>query len=378
MMDSKKAPMTASERTETDRVREFACRSCGATLVYHAGTRDLKCEYCGTEQSIDTSAVSAEEHELDELQKKPHAVGFGLETRSFKCDNCGATTACPANIVSTKCVFCGSSYVLTGDHPPDIIRPETLIPFQVDKDSAIGQFRSWIRGLWFRPNDLKRISRLSDITGVYTPFWTFDSNASSNWTADAGYYYYETETYTAHENGRSVTKTRQVQRTRWVPSSGAHTAFYDDELICASAGIYFEMMQRVYPFDLKALTPYQPELLSGWLAEEYNVEPLPAWEIASKNINNKEYRACAIQVPGDTHRNLRVNTTHDSITWKHVLLPVWLAAYQYRAKTYRFLVNGQTGLIQGDAPWSWWKIGFAVAAALALATLGYYFFQGGP
>lgn len=356
--------------------REFACNSCGATLVYNAGVKQLKCDYCGSEQEVPSGAVVAEEHDITELEGKTGATGFGIESKSFKCENCGATTSCAPNITAAKCAFCGSPRVIDTPTNPDLIRPETMIPFQVDRKSAMDKFREWIQKLWFRPNDLKKIARLSDISGVYTPFWTFDCNSHSDWTADAGYYYYETEHYTDHENGKQVRKTRQVQKVRWEPASGSHSNFYNDELVCASKGLYFDLMKQIYPFDLTRLTPYKPEFLSGWLAEEYDLGPEAGWDLARDSINNKERSACSNLVPGDTQRDLQVSTDHSDIKWKHVLLPVWLAAYQYHGKAFRFLVNGQTGEVRGEAPISWWKVGLAIVIGAAIVAAVYYFTQG--
>jgi len=55
------------------------------------------------------------------------------------------------------------------------------------------------------------------------------------------------------------------------------------------------------------------------------------------------------------------------VTFKHVLLPVWLAAYKYRGETYRFVVNGRTGRVQGERPYSKGKIALAVLAGLLVA-----------
>ena len=64
------------------------------------------------------------------------------------------------------------------------------------------------------------------------------------------------------------------------------------------------------------------------------------------------------------------------MTFKHILLPVWLAAYKYQGKTYRFVVNGRTGRVQGERPWSAIKIAVAVViAALVVGGLGYLIAQ---
>ena len=68
-----------------------------------------------------------------------------------------------------------------------------------------------------------------------------------------------------------------------------------------------------------------------------------------------------------------MKTQHNNVTFKHILLPIWVAAYKYRGKTYRFVVNGRSGRVQGERPWSAWKIAFAVVIGLIIAgVIGYF------
>ena len=81
-----------------------------------------------------------------------------------------------------------------------MVRPEGLLPFRVDRNAAAGKFRQWLSGLWFRPSDLSAKSSLSELAGVYVPFWTFDAATHSLWTAEAGYDYQVA--VQVEENGR--------------------------------------------------------------------------------------------------------------------------------------------------------------------------------
>jgi hypothetical protein len=248
-----------------------------------------------------------------------------------------------------------------------VIKPWGVVPFKVDPDRAAELFKRWIGRGWFRPNDLKKMNTRGMLKGVYVPFWTFDCKAHSDWTAESGYHYYVTEHYTARENGRVVHKTRQVQKTRWVPSSGSRSGTYDDILVQASAGIDQAITARIHPFDLNGTMRYKGEYLAGWMSEEYTVPVKQGWDIARKKVNDEEYAKCGRDVPGDTHRSLRVHTKIDDETYKHILLPIWISSYNFRKKTYHFLINGQTGEVQGEKPWSWVKIALAVMAGLAVA-----------
>lgn len=346
----------------------FKCSGCGGTLQYAPGTTNMKCPYCGTEQSIGQSSAAVREHDFSELElaASTKTEGFGIPSRHFKCDRCGAITSLPESVTATKCNFCDSPIVIESPPVKGMVTPESLVPFVIDKNSAVSKYSQWLQELWFRPSDLKRKAALSDIHGLYVPHFTFDANASSQWSGQAGYYYYETESYTTTINGKSVRQTRKVQKIRWETHSGTHDEFYDDVLVCASKGLHTNIMQKIYPYNLNALAPYKPEYLSGFLAEAYTINPRDAWQTGMDEMKRREVEACKHLLGGDVQRDLNVNTKLSNAKWKHLLLPVYVASYAYGKRIYRFMVNGQTGEVQGEAPWSWMKIA-AVAAGIAIA-----------
>jgi DNA-directed RNA polymerase subunit RPC12/RpoP len=348
---------------------QFECKNCGAYLEFDPKRQALKCDYCGSEEIIEVKYEPAKEYDF---YSAPTSFGYGARLDTVQCDNCGATISASPGL-TVNCAFCGSQYIKKIPEHKDIIRPETLIPFRVDKGGAQNLFYNWLGKGFFRPSNLKKIGKLDVLRGVYIPFWTYDCNTHSNWTAESGYYYYETETYSTYENGRRVTKTRQVRKTRWVPSSGMRDDFYNDELIMASKGLDYHLVFKIYPFNLQHLVPYKPDFLSGFMAEEYAVDVRQGWGIASQNIDSKERSKCSAAVPGDTHRFLRVHTSHSNIKYKHILLPIWVASYLYKGKPYNFLVNGQTGELQGYAPISWIKVGLVAAAIIGIiAGIAYF------
>jgi hypothetical protein len=261
-----------------------------------------------------------------------------------------------------------------------VIKPESLLPFQVDQHRAADEFRAWLGRGFFRPNPVKKIANdaSAKLHGVYLPFWTFDAYTSSWWRAEAGYHYYVTESYTATDDqGKQVQRTRQVQKTRWEPASGHLQLRFDDILVPATESVERGMIERIYPFDTGALVPYEPGFLSGWAAEAYTVDLKQSWETGQQIMDDQVYQACANKVPGDTHRNLQVKTAYAQMTYKHVLFPVWLASYRYGGKVYHFLVNGQTGEVQGEAPVSWIKVMLVVVVVIAvLAVLFWLLSQG--
>jgi hypothetical protein len=276
-------------------------------------------------------------------------------------------------VTSTSCPFCGSNQVVEQPPDPNLIRPESLIPFGVDEARANRLFLTWLGSGLFHPNDLKKFGGGQKLNGVYLPFWTYDAHAESDWRAESGTYYYETETVWVERDGKRVQETRQVQKVRWWPSSGHHAFDYDDVLVYATNSIDVKMIEKVYPFDTTKLVPYNASYLSGWGAESYRIALGQAWGLGQSILQREEYNACGREVPGDTHRNLRVSTQLSKLTYKHVLLPVWLASYRYNNKVYRFMINGQSGKVQGQKPISWIKVAIAVVIALIIIGVIVYF-----
>jgi DNA-directed RNA polymerase subunit RPC12/RpoP len=355
--------MTQSAPAET-----FPCSNCGAKLAYDAATQAMACPYCNARQAIapqPQAAAVVREVALEEGLRMA-ARGYGAPVTTLDCKECGATVHVGEGERTTTCAFCGSTQVLAaaaGDPP---IRPEALLPFRVPKADANRRFGAWLGGLWFRPNDLKKIAHVEEMGGVYVPFWTFDAQVASRWTAERGHYYYETELYEETVDGQTVQRSRQVQRTRWEWAQGARSDFFDDVLVFAGRALPEHLVGKLSTFDTKQLVPYQPQFLSGWRAEQYAVDLPAAFEVAQQKIARVQEGRCGSDVGGDTHRGLTVDNAIERPTFKHVLLPVWIAAYRYNGKVYRFLVNGQTGEVVGVAPWSVSKIAATVLVVLLI------------
>ncbi len=344
------------------KARKFPCEACGAAVVWSPGASALKCPYCGAERKLPASAGEVVERPIEEALSAPADLGWGTERKTFRCARCGAKTTFEPGQAAGSCAFCGNPAV--AEAPPDaqMVRPEGLLPFRVDRGAALGKFRAWISSLWLRPSDLKRKATVTGLKGVYVPFWTFDAATHSAWSADAGYYY--TVNVEVVENGRTVI--RQEQRVRWEPASGFLELAFDDVPVPASRGLEPGLSASIEPFPTKELVAYEPAYLSGFLAEEYAIGAREALGLAERRMSSEIEAACSREVPGDTQRNLSVSTSWSSVTCKNALLPVWIAAYEYGGKPWRFLVNGVTGRVAGKAPFSWVKVGLVV---LAVATL---------
>jgi hypothetical protein len=288
--------------------------------------------------------------------------GWQAEKLSVKCQSCQAISVFDAGRVGQRCDFCGSTALVPYEETKDAFRPESLLPMKLSEDQVRDIIRRWYGTRWFAPNLLKRTALTDTVKGLYIPYWTFDAQVHADWTAESGYYYYVTETY-QDANGR--TQTRQVQKIRWEPSSGSLDHFFDDELVPASRGVQPAMLRRVEPYPTKELVPYKPGFLSGWVVERYQIDLVAAAKEAREEMDAEMERMCATRVPGDTHRNLQLETDYSGQTFKHILTPLWLLTYNYGTHHFQVVINGYTGAIAGNYPKSWIKITFAVLAMLA-------------
>jgi len=345
---------------------KFSCPACGAEAVWNPAKKALVCPFCGTvspaELNVDGSGIVENDLAIALRNLGQDRRGWQAEKKSVKCQSCQAITVFDPTRVGQRCDFCGSSALIPVDQNTAPIRPESLLEFKLPETEVRDLVRKWYGNRWFAPNALKGRALTDQIHGLYLPYWTFDAQVHADWTAESGYHYYETESYT-DSNGKR--QTRQVQRTRWQPSSGAVDHFFDDELVAASKGVPAELLRKIEPFPtLSDLKPYDPGFLSGWVVEQYQIDLVAAAQAARDGMEQKVTAICASEVPGDTHRGLAVNADYSAQTFKHVLVPVWVLSYTYGSRVFQVVVNGYTGTMAGKHPLSWVKIALAVLAAL--------------
>jgi len=355
----------------------WPCEQCGAQLRFAPGQTRLVCDHCGHVQEIPVAAAPTRARALQELDlakglRDDLSERDMVELRTTTCPNCGAVVEIHGATHATECPFCATPVVLdtgTTRH----IKPQALIPFALTETEARKAMTAWLGSLWFAPNTLLEYARKGRaMNGVYVPFWTFDAATASRYTGQRGEYYYETRTVQVRVNGKMQTRQERVRHTRWYPASGHVAREFDDVLVMASHSLPARLGNELTPWDLGALVPYGPEYLAGFQAEGYTVGLADGHGEARQRMAAVILQDVRRDIGGDEQRVHDVDTHWSEETFKHILLPVWMAAYKYNGKSYRFLVNGQTGEVQGERPWSIWKIAFAVLVVGLLALGAYY------
>ena len=347
--------------------RHFPCASCGADLRFAPGQTHLRCAHCGHEQDIpaapESRVLALNEHDLTSALRDALPPSAMEEAATTRCPGCGALVEFQGATHATECPFCATPVVI-GTGTTRQIKPQAVLPFALDERTARQSMVAWLGGLWFAPNGLVEYARKGRaLSGLYVPYWTFDAATRSNYQGERGDHYYVTET--VRVDGK--TEQRQVQKTRWTGARGWVKRAFDDVLVLASGSLPRRYTDALAPWDLAALQPYREDYLSGFTAEGYTVGLEEGWSRAQEVMAGVIHEDVRRDIGGDAQKVHRIDTEYSAETFKHVLLPIWMAAYKYNGKTYRFVVNGQTGRVQGERPWSLWKITFAVlAVALVL------------
>lgn len=355
---------------------DFKCQQCGAKLTFKPGSQALVCQYCNFKNVIKASKEPIEELDYHEYLKKAEAGDVTEEKLYIKCNACGAESTSEANVTSQECAFCGSEIVSTA-HSKKLIKPRSLLPFKVTRNTARESYKTWLHSLWFAPNALKKKARLeASLNGIFVPYWTFDSITTSDYTGERGQYYYVTVTKTrTNAEGEQETYTERERRTRWYSTEGRVSNDFNDVLVLASRTLPRKYTEALEPWDLKNLVPYQDKYLSGFKAESYQVNLKKGFKLAKDIMDDEIRETIRRDIGGDEQRIHSVNTHYKNISFKHILLPVWLSAYRYHEKVYRFLVNARTGEVQGERPYSWVKITLAILAVIVVGAGVYYWHQ---
>jgi predicted RNA-binding Zn-ribbon protein involved in translation (DUF1610 family) len=353
----------------------FPCSACGADMRFAPGQGKLVCDHCGNEEEISAGedeggpwgGATGGIRELDfqsALRDRLHASDME-ETRVTQCPSCGAQVTLAPEVHAKECPFCATPVVTdTGTHRH--VKPQGLIPFQLTERQAHEAMNKWLGRLWFAPNGLQEYARKGrKMDGIYVPYWTYDADTRTRYTGQRGTAYYVT---VRGPDGKS----RQERRIRWRNVSGNVARFFDDVLVLASRSLPKRFTDGLAPWNLTALAEYRPDYLSGFRAEGYTVD-LDEGKQEALAIMDAQIRSDILRdIGGDAQRIGTVDTAVSDVTFKHILLPVWLAAYRYRGKPYRFVVNAQTGKVQGERPWSWIKITIAVILAIILGAAVLY------
>lgn len=351
-----------TQTTDTLEETDKKCPSCGGVMDFDPATGGLSCPYCGYTEEIQTreGAESAEELALEDADKVENC-DWGAAKKTVICKACGAESVYDALEISAVCPFCGSNQVMEASDQ-NTMAPGGVVPFQISDKQASDLFKNWIRHKWFCPKLAKESAKAKNFKGIYLPFWTFDALTKSKYRGEFG-----------RDKVKKKADGKTQVETTWYSVRGEHEEFFDDELICATTNHSQSMLRGLEPYNTADNKTYRPEYVAGFAAERYAIGIKEAWQMAKTSIKFKLQRSIEKRIikehNADRVRNLQIDAAFSKLTYKYLLLPVWISSYKYKEKVYQFMVNGQTGKVSGKTPISIPKVIITVAAIIFILIL---------
>ncbi|KGR91621.1 hypothetical protein CD30_04760 [Ureibacillus massiliensis 4400831 = CIP 108448 = CCUG 49529] len=346
------------------------CPSCGASIKFDPSSGKLTCPYCGYEEEIETPESFEEQYaqEIDfETAEAQQSFEWGSEKKVVICDACAAEMIYDALEVANVCPYCGSNHVMEAA-AKNSLEPNGIVPFSVNKEQANSNFRRWIKSRWFAPNQAKKSAKADAFSGVYLPYWTFDTNTKTNYSARYGI-----DRRVTDKDGKTHTV------TDWYSTRGTYKMFIDDYLVRASKRYNDSILKKVEPFETNKSLTFNQDYLHGYIAERYSVGLRDGWDHAKSEIQSMLYSQITTHIKrrhnAQRVSNLNIHTVHSNVKFKYLMLPLWLSSFKYKDKIYQFMVNGQTGKVGGQSPISPIKVAIAVVLGLIAAGIVLYLYQ---
>lgn len=314
----------------------YKCPGCGSNLTYNPEIQGLSCQYCGYELKLN-GEHSSEEHDFNNAEFKT----WNHEAKDAQCPNCGAKVVIPPDMLSATCPFCDTAMVISTE---DIegYKPDRVIPFKIAENQAIENYRKWIKK---RPMAARRVKKEvpnPSMHSVYIPSWTFDTCAFASYKGRLGKEY--TQTVGSGKNAHTVTK------VRWFTIKGVVQRNVDDILICSGKQLDQAELQKIEPFDTNGSYVYDNRYLSGHTTEHYDLDLKSGWKRAQDMIYEQLKHQILSRYDYDRIDYLNIYPTYSNVTYKYVILPVWICHFLFNAKKFRFIVNGENGKVAGKFP----------------------------
>lgn len=340
------------------------CDNCGGNMIFDPATQCLKCEHCG---SLRDFSKNADVKEIEIENALMEAEKWDREASAYRCENCGAVVILASGETATKCPYCNTAHIVKSSEFAGL-KPNCVYPFTITRDKAVEKAKEWAKKRIFAPKKFKKSLKAENVTGIYEPCFTFDSTTYSSYSGRIGKN--RTRTVGSGKNRRTETY------TEWRNISGTFTEAFDDVMVSAGNSYGQNTLEKLMPFDYGTIKVYEQKYLTGFMAHRHEKDVPTAWENAKSIIDKKLKSDILDQYDYDVIGYINVSTTHENVTYKYVLLPVYTLNFKYKNKIYAIFVNGNTGKVTGKTPVSPLRVGILVLIILAvIAGAAYLYFK---
>ena len=341
-------------------VMTFKCPCCGGYLEFEPSAQKFKCLYCGkalTEEELKEQSEQRQQ-EAETAEAEAEAGASQAHLRTYHCQMCGAEIVTTDTTAATRCYYCHSPVVLH-DRLDDEFSPDGVIPFKLDKETAMARFREYIGKKKFVDKHFFDSAQLEMFSGVYYPFWVCDVEAEAEFTGEG------TRTQVTTTPHHIVTTTSYYHVEREGKLTFRNLA---RKALSKADG---KLTDGVHPYHHEDVIPYAPEYLSGFLAEKRDVEANAA---KAEMIGECREYADSMMRSNHEYGTLRGSTAFHatSVTARYLLMPAWALTYKADkdGAPYYYMMNGATGRVCGRLPVNRGKLlAFALGVGAAVFAL---------
>ena len=357
-------PPSSAIRHETEDTSTYPCGSCGAQLVFDPKSQMLRCPSCGNEQEVVAGARETREQDFRAAVAalKAQAITTGPQITGEKevvCQSCGGHTTFTGTLTSTRCPYCATPIQRDDVHDaPARLPVDGVLPFKIDEKSSRESIEKWINSRRFAPSEFKKYKQVGSFASVYAAYFTYDVEAETTYVGRRGEEY--TVTVGSGDNKRTET------RVRWYPASGEVQNSFDDLCVLANDGFQRDKVVKLEPWPTADAKPFSPEFVAGHLARTYDNDVEACFPEASDRMESEIDQTVRRDIGGDRQEVFHKRTDYRSLTFKHLLLPIWLLTVVYQGRPFQVFINGVTGEVQGQRPWSKVKLGILIAAIVVI------------
>ena len=336
------------------------CPSCGGEFEFDIDVQKLVCPHCGAEEDIvHAEGAAVEEQGYDgvafQQQERPALEG----EKEAVCQNCGGHTTFIGTTTATRCPYCATPMQRSDVHQaPDRLAVDGVLPFTVSSDGSQELLEKWVNKRWFAPNEFKKYSTAGSFESVYAAYFTYDAQATTDYVGERG----NTRTVTTGSGNNRRTRVE----TNWYPARGRVFNSFDDITILGNTGFQRKYVDKLEPWPTSQLQPYHSDYIAGHLCRTYDRDVTDCFGDARYRMNQEIERTVRRDIGGDKQRIHNMNTHLAGVTYKHVLLPIWLLTVIYEGQPWQVFMNGVTGEIHGQRPWSKAKIASAVVTVMII------------
>lgn len=336
----------------------FLCPKCGGHLEFNIQSNLLTCLYCGyAPDTAEERSAADDERPMGEFLPTESGHRWAASQQQLSCQRCGAVSLWPPEQKALECPYCASRQMIASAETELLIDPQAIAIMQIEEKEAVRRVKDWFGRGWFAPDDLNNAAQKHLLHPAYYPFWTFDGTLELHWSCEVN-------------DGNSS------RYQNWTNRSGVECELFNDELVSGLQHLKIKDLRKLGPYNLMDVIEFKPEYLAGWPTLTYDLPLAQASLLARENVVRDVRRTLTERVlPGQQKRNLQTGGLNWSdMTFKNVLLPLWIGTYNYQGKEYKVYVNGQTGKVTGEKPRDLLKTILIITTIISFLLVVFMFF----